>query len=368
MPRSPTEPANVGARRPATSGAGAPTRYVTLDAMRGLAAICVALFHFDIWAMPHGYLAVDFFFVLSGFVLARTYAPRFTEGLGVGRFMVKRIIRLYPLFLLGTLLAGLVFALRAEVGATNPMAPAAAWWTFLLGLAMLPSPLDVPLFPLNVPSWSLFFEILANALLALVLLRLPRWALAALIIVCAAGLTPILLAHGSGNIGALWSEIGVASLRTTYSFGFGVLIAGFASLSPRRASWLALLVPIAILVMLALPRTGYAAYDIGMILVGSPLLLWAGSRVQLPGFFLIPASFIGELSYALYAVHWPMIEPLRDLRDRFAVSPVFADPIFIAAMLALAWVAVRGFDIPLRRRLSAAFQQKHSVARKVAAG
>ncbi|WP_232333040.1 acyltransferase family protein [Novosphingobium aquimarinum] len=368
MPRSPTEPALAEARQPVAGGAGAPTRYVTLDAMRGLAAICVALFHFDIWAMPHGYLAVDFFFVLSGFVLARTYAPRFAQGLGFGRFMVKRIVRLYPLFLLGILLAGLVFALRAEVGAANPMAPAAAWWTFLLGLAMLPSPLDVPLFPLNVPSWSLFFEILANALLALVLLRLPRWALIALIVVCAAGLTPILLAHGSGNIGALWSEIGVASLRTTYSFGFGVLIAGLANLPPRRASWLALFVPAAILVMLALPRTGHAAYDIGMILIGSPLLLWAGSRVQLPGFCLIPASFIGEVSYALYAVHWPMIEPLRDLRDRLAVSPLIADPMFIATMLVLAWLAVRWFDMPLRRRLSAALAGDHSVARKVAAG
>jgi peptidoglycan/LPS O-acetylase OafA/YrhL len=359
-PRSPTDTVSAGAR--------APARYVTLDAMRGIAAICVALFHFDIWAMPHGYLAVDFFFVLSGFVLARTYAPRFPSGLRFGRFMVKRVIRLYPLFLLGTLLAGIVFVLRAQVGAANPMVPGDAFWAFLLGLAMLPSPLEVPLFPLNVPSWSLFFEILANALLALVLLRLPRWALAVFIVACGAALTPILLAHGSGNIGALWSEIGVASLRTCYSFGFGVLIAGLASRPPQRASWLGLAVMAAILVMLVLPRTGYVSYDIGMILIGSPLLLWAGTRVQIPAFCLIPASFIGEVSYALYAVHWPMIEPMRDLRDRLEVPPIIADPVFIATMLCLAWIAVRWFDMPLRRRLSTVFANDLAVARKVPAG
>lgn len=360
MPRSPADPA--------PAGASAPERYVTLDAMRGIAAICVALFHFDIWAMQHGYLAVDFFFVLSGFVLARTYATRFEAGLGFGRFMVKRLVRLYPLFLLGTLLAGLVFAWRAELGAANPMAPEPALWAFLLGLAMLPSPVDVPLFPLNVPSWSLFFEILASALLALVLLRLPRWALALVILGCGAALAPILIAHGSGNIGALRSEIGVASLRTVYSFGFGVLIASFAGAPAWRSSWLGLGVAAAILVMLALPRTGYAAYDIGMILIGSPLLLWAGSRVQLPAFCLIPASFVGEVSYALYAVHWPMIEPMRDLRDRFGVPPFLADPIFIAAMLGLAWIAVRWFDMPMRKRLSASFVDHLAVARTARAG
>lgn len=368
MPRFPASPAPAGAQRPVDAATRAPDRYVTLDAMRGIAAICVALFHFDIWAMPHGYLAVDFFFVLSGFVLARTYAPRFEAGLGFGRFMAKRIVRLYPLFLLGTLLAGFVFAWRAEVGAANPMAPEPALWTFLLGLAMLPSPLEVPLFPLNVPSWSLFFEILANALLALLLLKLPRWALALLILACGAGLMPILLAHGSGNIGALWSEIGVASLRTVYSFGFGVLIAGFARAPDWRSSWMGLLALAAILIMLALPRTGYAEYDIAMILIGSPLLLWAGSRLHLPTPFQIPACFIGEVSYALYAVHWPMIEPMRDLRDSLAVPPVVADPVFIAAMLVLAWMAVRWFDMPLRRRLTASFADHLAVARKAPAG
>ena len=62
-------------------------RYVTLDGMRGIAALAVALFHFNIAQAPHGYIAVDFFFALSGFVLCRAYRPRWQAGLGIGAFM-----------------------------------------------------------------------------------------------------------------------------------------------------------------------------------------------------------------------------------------------------------------------------------------
>lgn len=210
--------------RPRADGQPA-ARYVTLDGMRGLAAIAVALFHFDIFLMPHGYVAVDFFFVLSGFVLYRSYLPKFREGLGVGRFMLQRFARLYPLFLLGLML-GLAVALQ-QIWTTAPHAPSSGdlATTMLFNGLMLPSPAGLPYYPLNVPSWSLFFEIVANLALIVLIFRLPRVALAAICVIAAVGMVPIILDNGSGNIGALWGEHGIALMRTAFSFTLGVIIA-----------------------------------------------------------------------------------------------------------------------------------------------
>jgi len=372
----------------------APDRYVTLDGMRGLAAIAVALFHFDIYLMPHGYVAVDLFFVLSGFVLYRSYLPRFRAGMGVGRFMVQRFARLYPLFLLGLML-GCALALQQMLVA-DPKAPNGSDLavTMLFNGLMLPSPASLPLYPLNVPSWSLFFEVVANLALVVLIFRLPRAALAAICVVAAVGMIPIVLANGSGNIGALWHEHSIALMRTAFSFTLGVIIAMLpewravlpvstrghlrnvpASLpdtqdvaswrsppggelvttSQRASSWIGVACIAAVGVLLALPVSGEwtARYDLAIILFFSPLLVYVGSRVE-PVAFAVPlAGFSGEVSYALYAVHWSFIEPMRAAVRHFGLSPIPAAALFLALMLAAAWAAVRWYDLPLRRRLTA---------------
>lgn len=358
--------------RPRQDGQPA-ARYVTLDGMRGLAAMAVALFHFDIYLMPHGYVAVDFFFVLSGFVLYHSYLPRYCDGLfagfaGVRRFMAQRIARLYPLFLLGVLLGAGLAVQQMLAGDPKALAPARLGWILLFNGAMLPAPGGYPLYPLNVPSWSLFFEIVANLALIVLIFRLPRIALAAICVGAAAGMVPIILENGSGNIGALWGEHGIALMRTAFSFTLGVIIAMLPQGHLRPAGWVGFACMAAIAVLLALPVSGRwtAAYDLLIILVFSPLLVLVGSRVEPVRFAAPLAAFTGEMSYALYAVHWSFIEPMRALVRATGLTPIPAAVLFLATMLAAAWAAVRWFDLPLRRRLTAVLRRRDAAARPIA--
>lgn len=356
-------------------------RYVTLDGMRGLAAIAVALFHFDIYLMPHGYVAVDFFFVLSGFVLYRSYLPRFRAGLGVGRFMAQRFARLYPLFLLGLMLGLAVAVQQMIVADPHALSTSDLATTMLFNGVMLPSPAGLPYYPLNVPSWSLFFEIVANLALIVLIFRLPRLALLAICVVSALGMVPIILDNGSGNIGALWGEHGIAFMRTAFSFTFGVIIAMLPEgLGRRRASsggiddvpgeivrpsgWLGLACIVAIGVLLALPvpKEWNAAYDLAIILFFSPVLVFIGTRIEPVRFAAPAAAFIGEVSYALYAVHWSFIEPMRAAVRAIGLTPIPAAALFMGVMLTAAWAAVRWYDLPLRRKLSAMLRREaHAV-------
>lgn len=139
-------------------------RFHTLDAMRGVAALAVVLVHVAAYSgvnlAPGGNLAVDFFFALSGFVIARAYSARLRSGLSWLRFAEIRLVRLYPLVLLGCGF-GLVKMLF-QIGMGHETAP--SWgqfaWILILNPLLLPAP-GVYLFPLNNPAWSLFFELFA---------------------------------------------------------------------------------------------------------------------------------------------------------------------------------------------------------------
>ena len=163
-----------------SSDGAAKERFVVLDGMRGVAALAVIIDHVASPLMqtliPGRYLAVDFFFVLSGFVLAHVYLTRLAEGrMSPGAFLRVRAIRFAPLYLaafaLGAALA-LLYALRGWHEHTLPHVATSA----LFGVFMLPTPPplsiwpDAP-FPLNGPTWSLFFELAVNAVFALVALR-----------------------------------------------------------------------------------------------------------------------------------------------------------------------------------------------------
>ncbi|WP_260922821.1 acyltransferase family protein [Novosphingobium sp. 9] len=275
----------------ATVKAGGQGRYVTLDGMRGIAALAVALFHFNISQAPHGYVAVDFFFALSGFVLCRTYEPRWKAGLGVIEFMRQRIVRLYPLFLTGIVVTSIATIAQGN----DPHSLRVFAISTALNALMIPSPLTITLFPFNVPAWSLFFELVANLAMIVFLLRLPRLALLAMCLVCAWYLAPAVIANGSGNLGAVWAQWLVSLTRTALSFGAGMLIARLPGVSLRKAGLGGLLCLIAITAcLLAQPSdvTG-PYYDLLFTLVLSPLLVWCGAQVEPPRALQPAARFLG---------------------------------------------------------------------------
>jgi len=334
-------------------------RYHALDAMRGIAALGVVIFHIGDQLhqrlFPHAYLAVDFFFMLSGFVLARAYEERLKTSLSAPRFVEMRLIRLYPLFALGVLLGTARVVSRVMDAAPHSMTAAGAFIAFFANMLMLPawaSP-DV-LFPFDVPAWSLFLEILINIAFAVVLYRLASRFLACFCLAAGALLFWAIFHQGYNDLGALWSTAGFGLLRVGFSFLLGILLARMR-MAAKSNSPMALLPLIALALLLAAPwPAGFGAQiDAIAVFVAMPLLLWAGARTELPQSWQPVGAVLGDISYPLYAIHFPLLQIFFHVFFRTLHLPaVLAGVLFVAGVAWLSWYLAHRFDAPVRRWLS----------------
>ncbi len=345
---------------------GGTQHFTTLDAMRGTAALAVAVMHAsklgDLQLMPSAYLAVDMFFMLSGFVIANAYDARLRGGLGAGRFMLQRLVRLYPLYLLGTAVAVLVIASGLDGGWTGAGAAQASGYA----AAMLPIPpwLDgvdghYTLYPLNDAAWSLLFELLVNLVFVLV----HRWlGLRALLLWT--GLAAILLVAAVVDAGSLergwaWDGFAVGAARVGFAFPLGVVVQRLhaAGRLPRRRvpAWG---VVAAMLALLMVPSPGEAPEmwrDLGIVMLVMPVLLIAGVHGEIGAAGV--AAWLGEVSYPLYMLHGPVLALLVGLalRQGYAADMVplwYRQSGMLAVVIACAPVA-RWLDMPVRRWLTA---------------
>ena len=189
--------------------------YEILDGLRGVAALVVIWYHvFEGFATSpldqkfnHGYLAVDFFFILSGFVVGYAYDDRWRKrpgnasgvcgGMGIKDFLKRRLVRLHPMVMLGAVLGAVTFLIQGSVQWDGTHVPfGAVMLAMLLGMFLIPAYPGAPyevrgnneMYPLNGPSWSLFFEYIGNILYALVLRRLSTRSLAVVVAVSGLGL------------------------------------------------------------------------------------------------------------------------------------------------------------------------------------
>lgn len=304
-------------------------RFALLDGLRGLAAIAVVLYHVDHAFMPGGHLAVDFFFILSGFVIALNYQARLASGeLGFFRFTALRIARLYPMLLVGGLLA---------------------MWLLNAGpriLVLVPETWNRALFPGNPPFWSLLAEFLVNLLYAALLVRLGwRWigaiaALSAAALVWVVAAEPLTLTKGVGELGAFWPYVTGGALRALFGFVAGLLL--FAAWqrrsSPRRVHWGTLAIPLALVGVLLVAPEQRRWWDLAAILVLLPALTWAAVRWEVP----VPriARALGDLSYPLYCIHVPIIF----ITDRYDGPKLLV----ALALIPAALLIDRIYDRPLR--------------------
>ncbi len=329
-------------------------RFATLDGMRGAAAVLVAVFHFqqrENLVPIHGYLAVDLFFVLSGFVIARAYVPRLAGSMSCRSFAVTRVIRLYPLYFVGLMLGLLSEPFRGALHDPDATKATAVAGSFLFNGAMLPSPFDGTLFPLNGAAWSLFFELAVNLLFAAALWRMTtRWLLAIM-----AASAVILLANVASpygmNLGWSWSQLEAGTARTLFSFVAGMLIGRRLGLGARRESGWAL-VPVAALIapLLIVPPGGWAsAWDIESILFLFPLLVGCAVCVEPPTWLAPAYCRAGALSYPLYVVHWPLAAILKPALSQ--LPPGIGLAIFLASALLLTEIAARYLAPPIDRAL-----------------
>lgn len=154
-------------------------RYETLDGLRGIAAIGVMIFHFSIIGvgdlLPHGFLAVDLFFILSGFALSCAY-EKSASTMSVVQFAKKRLIRVLPLSVLGLTIGTLYFFVRNLSQQKSLYTAPDILYSYLLNLFLVPKPWITAaptdtVFPTNTPLWSLSLEMMVNMVWAAGLIR-----------------------------------------------------------------------------------------------------------------------------------------------------------------------------------------------------
>ena len=332
----------------------------TLDALRGVAAIAVVAFHYPEWLVPlspsSGYLAVDLFFVLSGIVIARSYDARFGGGMSSAEFLGKRLIRLYPLYALGTLL-GLSFRLASVLGHFQHFNVPELLMTAARSAFFIPSPAgrDTPvLFPLDLPAWSLFWELMVNVLFALSWRFLTGARLVAIVLVSATGLVFLIIASGNANGGFTSSSWLMGFTRAVFGFAFGVLLARYTAKDRRRPSAVAFVTLTAATVFLLSVHTELrAAYDLCCILILFPLIAHLAVRFEPPAVLQSTATFLGLISYALYLLSFPLLGAVNVVLPRLSIDPgIRLTAVLVAALLAACWLADRIYDAPLRRYLA----------------
>jgi peptidoglycan/LPS O-acetylase OafA/YrhL len=353
--------------------------FVTLDGLRGIAALVVATLHEpeffqSISAYSHpedralspigpfgeGFLAVDFFFTLSGFVLAHAYGERLRAGMTAGQLMQARIVRLYPLYLLSLVLFAVVVVpehLHEGRG-------------LVLALNLLTAALFLPalgfhfLFPFNMPAWSLFFELVANAAFGLVGRWLRGWPLVA-IVACAASVeTYAVLAHAFGfggpglgtmNHGYEWAGFGAGLLRVAYSFFAGVLVYEvWKRWRPAAIPWFVVAGALAGVLMANPAREFAAVFELTAALFVFPLLIWLGAGSVVRGWSAGALSTLGLASYAVYVLHAPLYDAMLSVLTKAGVTGPFGWPTGLAFILLTLGIAIsvdRLFDQPVRRML-----------------
>lgn len=370
-------------------------RYAILDGLRGVAALVVILFHgfetyipfFGTQHINHGYLAVDFFFVLSGFVIGYAYDDRW-DRMSTWSFFKRRLIRLHPMVVAGTLFGACLFFFGESdyfslIGGTEP------WKFFLcivLGLLMIPAGtgLDIRGWgetnSLNGPNWSLTFEYIGNILYAFVLRRLPTVVLGMLCV--ASAFLTMNLALGWDVFGFFaqpkydviggWSitpdQMYVGFSRLLYPFLCGLLISRLlpkfitkenpsgSPLGIRGGFWWASLL---LVVLFAVPQIGGKScvadglYHVFAIVVMFPVIVLIGAGSKTTDKRSAKwCETLGNLSYPLYITHFPLMYMQMAWVSSHKDSPVWHHVVLnlgiLLVAIGIAWAFLKLYDEPVR--------------------
>jgi peptidoglycan/LPS O-acetylase OafA/YrhL len=339
--------------------------FEVLDGLRGVAAVGVVTFHFmemviwnysKLW-IGHGFLAVDFFFCLSGFVMGYAYDDRLRK-MGFRTFLKTRLIRLHPLVVLGAVL-GLIAFYANPFGVTPGYGPGKVALMFAASLLLIPygamKERSQNLFSLNAPAWSLFWEYVANVVFAIALYRINRRLLAVLTIVAA-----VLLCwtgYRAGNLSGGWSARNFwdGGARVAFSFMAGLLVYRMGWRLRTRLGFAAL--SVLLVAALAMPyATGGWIREAAVIILYFPLLIALGAGATVSPRMERLCRFSGDLSYPLYMTHYAVIWIWGDfaVKHKLATAGMGPDVICgVAIMVAFAYLVMVAYDKPVRAYLRA---------------
>ena len=368
-------------------------RYEILDGLRGVAAAIVLFYHhFEVNGLGlttspinHGYLAVDFFFILSGYVVGYAYDDRWNR-MSTWTFFKRRLVRLHPMIVLSTLVGllffyfgtGDMFPLVSETPVGKLLVVA------LLGLLMIPVPVSMDVrgwaevSPINGSGWTLYFEYFANIIYALFIRRFPRWLLA--LFVAASAFLTLNVALGWDVFGTLGERPGTAYTMVggwaltapELTIGFTrLLFPFFAGLLLSRMGWKIrvrggfLWCSLLLVVLLAMPRVGGEAhglwngmYEAACILLFFPVVVLMGAGSVTTGRTAKACKFLGDISYPLYITQYPIVFTLlggwiSNTPEATTAQVVFTSVMSCLFCFAAAYASLKLYDEPVRRWLTA---------------
>jgi peptidoglycan/LPS O-acetylase OafA/YrhL len=332
--------------------------FLALDGLRGVAAVFVAMRHtafFHSLGIHGGFMAVDLFFVLSGFVIAHAYEQRLAAGLAPGRFLMMRYLRLWPVYALGAVIGLIGAALHTLPGRDN-LTHAQVWQTAPYALAMLPGPhIKAMLYPVNSVAWSLALELLINGVYAFAWkpLRDAR-VLAGVLAASFAALIGAVWWFGRLDIGFTWNDAWGGLPRVAFSFAAGLAVYRLFKMAAWRSGWLGL-ATLAVLPALLWVRLDEFVFPLACVGLVFPAFVFAAAGAE-PGPRLGRLfAWLGAASYPLYALHKPLGEivglGVRLVAPRLVQSPLVGAPYLILLMVG-ALVIERTYDRWARKALT----------------
>ncbi len=360
--------------------------YEILDGLRGVAAVIVVFFHIlEIHSggdhakqiINHGYLAVDFFFLLSGFVISYAYDDRW-DKMSLKDFFKRRIIRLQPMIIVGSIIGALLFYLQDSPGLGWNLHEVPVWKTLLLmliGCTLLPvgRNLDIrgwnEMHPLNGPAWSLFFEYIANIVYALVLRRVSKVVLGILVAVAATFTIQYAMTSPNGDMIGGWSiddstQLRIGFTRLAFPFLAGLFLARIGKLKYTKHAFL--IAAVLLVIVLSVPRLGgtdqlwlNGLYECFCVMLMFPFIVWLGAGGKVSGKKASKVcKFLGDISYPIYITHFPLVciymawvtNGNRTLEESWPYGLLV-----VVTAIFMAYGLMKFFDLPVREWLRKRF-------------
>ncbi len=350
-----------------------PRHIASLDLCRGLAALGVLLYHADFLffgrhdvLLTRGYLCVDFFFLLSGYVIAMSYDRRLADGMHLMAFVWVRVARLWPLVVLSCLL-GLVGHVAREIKAGGGVEMLPILLDLGANLALLPALTSLYLFPFNGAAWSIFFEMAVNTFYAAIYKYLSSAMIQVLIAAGGVGLAIAAVVYNSLDVGWSSDNILYGFPRVIFSFFLGLLIfrTGFRIDAGWAANPLTLYVLLAMSTLImslpfGLPGHLDGFYDLAVVVVLFPVVLVVALAARLPSKVASFALLLGGVSYSVYLLHTPLMVlysalPQVLLGNKVGDYVPWAGVIFLPLLLWAAYLTWVLFELPAQRWLRSCF-------------
>jgi len=370
--------------QPSQSSNFAAERFEVLDALRGLCALLVAIYHFKVGGhisqlamIKNGWLFVDYFFVLSGFVIAHSYGARLVEGtVSIARFMALRMGRIYPLHI-AVLLAFVSQELLLMVGGDaigvlvdrEPFSESRSLSTLVQNIFLLQTFWMEGGRDWNGPAWSIAAEMWTYLLYAVIFVVAKRWFVA--------------VTSVAALISVIWLYFNVPNLSATFEGGFVRCIFGFSVgvltyQAYRRFGGLRgqLWEVLAIAAVIAFASFAHGAWTFFAPLIFALTIMALATQSGVISTLLMRPFFqlLGLISYSVYMVHvllqgslgkvlqmTDIVDVAVDERGRTSViGPLWVADAVTLAMLALvigvSWLSYRTVEKPgsdLSRKLLA---------------